>query len=66
MAKTLSVIFICLAVLMISIVISGCAAMEGELDNPVKTITEHGAKGVSLKGEMQEHDRDKLDPMDVK
>lgn len=66
MAKTLSVIFICSAVLMVSIVISGCAAMEGELDNPVKTITEHGAKGVSLKGEMQEHDRDGTNPVDIK
>ncbi|MCK5160217.1 MAG: hypothetical protein KAQ99_01460 [Candidatus Aureabacteria bacterium] len=66
MAKTLSVIFICSAVLMVSIVISGCAAMEGELDNPVKTITEHGAKGVSLKGEMQEHDRDSPNPVDIK
>ncbi|MEA3346501.1 MAG: hypothetical protein U9Q21_00235 [Candidatus Auribacterota bacterium] len=66
MAKTLSVIFICSAVLMVSIVISGCAAVEGELDNPVKTITEHGAKGVSLKGEMQEYDRDNINPEDIR
>ncbi len=66
MAKTLSVILICSAVLMAAIVIPGCAAVEGELDNPVKTITEHGAKGVSLKGEMQEHDRDSTNPVDIK
>ena len=65
MAKTLSVLFICLAVLMASIVISGCAAVEGELDNPVKTITEHGVKGVSLKGEMQEYDRDSINPENI-
>ena len=66
MAKTLSVIFICLTVLMVSIVISGCATVEGELDNPVKTVTEHGIKGVSLKGEMQEYDRDSINPEDIR
>ncbi|MDD5645193.1 MAG: hypothetical protein PHO00_07105 [bacterium] len=43
----------------------GCATVEGDLDNPVRTVTDAAAKGVSLKGELQQQDRDAIDPMGI-
>ncbi|MBN2190204.1 MAG: hypothetical protein JW728_03240 [Candidatus Aureabacteria bacterium] len=47
------------------VAVLGCATVEGDLDNPVKTVADAAAKGVSLKGEMQQQDRDSVNPMGI-
>ena len=65
MVKVITGILICVTIVLMAVVTSGCATAEGDLDNPVKTVAEHGAKGVALKGELQEYDRDNPNPMGI-